>query len=53
MQVLGTPHQNLDLTFRLLAAKFSEVSHIIDLGKVTANNVSDLIVLDERRKSSI
>ncbi|MFP3030850.1 MAG: hypothetical protein ACEY3M_06775, partial [Wolbachia sp.] len=27
-----TPHQNLDLTFRLLAAKFSEVSHVVDLG---------------------
>ncbi|MFP3022639.1 MAG: hypothetical protein ACEY3K_06930, partial [Wolbachia sp.] len=45
-----TPHQNLDLTFRLLAAKFSEVSHIIDLGKVTANNVSDLIILTNVEK---
>ncbi|WP_395460209.1 hypothetical protein [Wolbachia endosymbiont (group B) of Myelois circumvoluta] len=45
-----TPHQNLDLTFRLLAAKFSEVSHIIDLGKVTANNVSDLIALTNVEK---
>ncbi|WP_341820848.1 hypothetical protein [Wolbachia endosymbiont (group A) of Myopa testacea] len=40
-----TAHQNLDLTFRLLAAKFTEVSYVIDLGKVTANDVSDLIVL--------
>ncbi|QXF95221.1 hypothetical protein WOSOC_0027 [Wolbachia phage WO] len=45
-----TPHQNLDLTFRLLAAKFSENSHVIDLGKVTANNVSDLIVLTNVEK---
>ncbi|MFP3015330.1 MAG: hypothetical protein ACEY3B_03345, partial [Wolbachia sp.] len=45
-----TPHQNLDLTFRLLAAKFSESSHVIDLGKVTANNVSDLIVLTNVEK---
>ncbi len=45
-----TPHQNLDLTFRLLAAKFSENSHVVDLGKVTANNVSDLIVLTNVEK---
>ncbi|MDE5061118.1 MULTISPECIES: hypothetical protein [Wolbachia] len=40
-----TPHQNRDLTFRLLAAKFTEVFHVFDLGKVTANNTSDLIAL--------
>ncbi|RDD34062.1 hypothetical protein Wcon_01893 [Wolbachia endosymbiont of Cylisticus convexus] len=45
-----TPHQNLDLTFRLLAAKFSESSYVIDLGKVTANNVSDLIILTNVEK---
>ncbi|MGL9726596.1 MAG: hypothetical protein ACR5KV_08980, partial [Wolbachia sp.] len=45
-----TPHQNFDLTFRLLAAKFSENSHVIYLGKVTANNVSDLIVLTNVEK---
>ncbi|WP_264953865.1 hypothetical protein [Wolbachia endosymbiont (group A) of Endotricha flammealis] len=45
-----TPHQNLDLTFRLLAAKFTENSHVIDLGKVTANNTSDLIVLTNVEK---
>lgn len=45
-----TPHQNLDLTFRLLAAKFSENSHVIDLGKVTATNTSDLIVLTNVEK---
>ena len=45
-----TPHQNLDLTFRLLAAKFSENSHVIDLGKVTANNASDLIALTNVEK---
>ncbi len=45
-----TTHQNLDLTFRLLAAKFTETSHVIDLGKVTANNVSDLIVLTNVEK---
>ena len=45
-----TAHQNFDLTFRLLAAKFTEASHVIDLGKVTANNVSDLIVLTNVEK---
>ncbi|CCE77907.1 MULTISPECIES: hypothetical protein [Wolbachia] len=45
-----TPHQNLDLTFRLLAAKFSELFHLFNLGKVNANNVSDLIVLTNVEK---
>ncbi len=45
-----TPHQNFDLTFRLLAAKFTESSHVIDLGKVTANNTSDLIALTNIEK---
>ncbi len=45
-----TPHQNLDLTFRLLAAKFTEFFHVIDLGKVTANNTSDLIALTNVEK---
>ncbi|MFT4327279.1 MAG: hypothetical protein AB3P07_01375 [Wolbachia pipientis] len=40
-----TPHQNRDLTFRLLAAKFTETFYVFDLGKVTANNTSDLIAL--------
>lgn len=40
-----TPHQNRDLTFRLLAAKFTEFFHLFDLGRVTANNTSDLIAL--------
>ncbi|GHM58797.1 MAG: hypothetical protein sL5_10400 [Candidatus Mesenet longicola] len=40
-----TPHQNLDLTFRLLAARFTENTHTIDLGKITADKTSDLIVL--------
>lgn len=40
-----TPHQNLDLTFRLLAARFTENSTTINLGKVTANNTSDLIAV--------
>lgn len=41
-----TPHQNRDLTFRLLAAKFTDTSREIDLGVIeNAENVSDLIAL--------
>lgn len=40
-----TPHQNLHLTFRLLAAKFTENTTTINLGKFKANNTSDLIAL--------
>ncbi|MBD0392218.1 hypothetical protein IC220_07395, partial [Wolbachia endosymbiont of Pentalonia nigronervosa] len=47
-----TPHQNLDLTFRLLAAKFTENSTTINLGKITANNTSDLIALANVEKVS-
>lgn len=47
-----TPHQNLDLTFRLLAAKFSENSTTINLGKITAKNTSDLIALANVEKVS-
>ncbi|APR97818.1 hypothetical protein [Wolbachia endosymbiont of Folsomia candida] len=46
-----TPHQNFDLTFRLLAAKFTENISTFNLGKVTANNVSDLIVLANIEKA--
>ncbi|WP_265017572.1 hypothetical protein [Wolbachia endosymbiont (group A) of Epistrophe grossularia] len=45
-----TAHQNFDLTFRLLAAKFTEFFHLFDLGKVTANNTSDLIALTNVEK---
>ncbi len=45
-----TVHQNFDLTFRLLAAKFTETFHVFNLGKVTADNVSDLIVLTNVEK---
>lgn len=40
-----TPHQNRDLTFRLLGARFTESSRTVDLGSVTATNISDLITL--------
>ncbi|MBX3457029.1 MAG: hypothetical protein KF820_01535 [Candidatus Paracaedibacteraceae bacterium] len=40
-----TPHQNRDLTFRLLGARFTENKRTVDLGSVTATSVSDLITL--------
>ncbi|APR98691.1 hypothetical protein [Wolbachia endosymbiont of Folsomia candida] len=46
-----TPHQNLDLTFRLLAAKFTEFFHVFDIGRVTASHTSDLIVLANVEKA--
>lgn len=40
-----TPHQNRDLTFRLLGARFTENIRTVDLGSVTATSVSDFIAL--------
>ncbi|MFU8771481.1 MAG: hypothetical protein ACNA8H_03565 [Anaerolineales bacterium] len=40
-----TAHQNRDLTFRLLGARFTENTRTVDLGSVTATSVSDLIAL--------
>jgi len=40
-----TPHQEKDLTFRLLAAKFTETNRTIDLGTLAMEDVSDLIAL--------
>lgn len=40
-----TPHQEKDLTFRLLAAKFTESNRTIDLGTLPMADVSDLIAL--------
>ncbi len=45
-----TAHQNLDLTFRLLAARFTENSTTINLGTLTAKNTSDLIALADVEK---
>lgn len=39
-----TAHQNTDLTFRLLACKFTEKEYIVDLGKVAVEGKTDLIV---------
>lgn len=40
-----TAHQDRDLTFKLLAAKFTESSRTVELGQITARNISDLIIL--------
>lgn len=39
-----TAHQNTDLTFRLLACKFTEKECIVDLGKVAVGGKTDLII---------
>lgn len=40
-----TAHQELDLTFRLLACKFTETEHIINFGTITAEQNTDLLTL--------
>jgi hypothetical protein len=40
-----TPHQDMDLCFSLLGAKFSQASRTIDLGEVDADQASDLMAL--------
>jgi hypothetical protein len=40
-----TPHQNSDLAFRLLAARFTETYVEVPLGSVEADNASDVIAL--------
>ena len=39
-----TSHQNMDLTFRLLACKFTEKQLEVDLGTIKANDNTDLLV---------
>ncbi len=40
-----TPHQDMDLCFTLLGAKFNQASRIIDLGEIDADQASDLLAL--------
>lgn len=40
-----TPHQDRDMAFKLLAAKFTQTERLIDLGTVTVSNATDLVVL--------
>jgi len=39
-----TAHQDRKLTFRLLAARYTQTSRTINLGTITANNTTDMIV---------
>jgi hypothetical protein len=40
-----TAHQDLDLTFRLLACKFTETEHIVNFGTITATQNTDILTL--------
>lgn len=42
-----TPHQDEDITFRLIEAKFSPVSKTVALGTFNAVDMSDLIIMAE------
>jgi hypothetical protein len=42
--ITWTPHQDADLTFRLVAAKFNPTTKTVDLGSHDIANVSDLLV---------
>lgn len=49
-----TPHQDRDLTFRLLAPVYAPTSRTIDMGNVAVVDASDLIVLaDTERPAAI
>lgn len=39
-----TPHQDRDMTFRLIAANFTETTRTVALGSVSVDDVTDLIV---------
>jgi hypothetical protein len=41
--VTWTAHQNMDLTFKLYAAKFTETTRIVKCGTITVANASDLM----------
>jgi hypothetical protein len=40
-----TAHQDMDMTFRILGAQFTQASRTITLGSLTAVNLTDLLVL--------
>lgn len=40
-----TPHQTMDLAFRLLAARFTQTLHTVDLGEIDADGITDLMAL--------
>ncbi len=40
-----TPHQTMDITFKLLGAKFVQISRTVVLGDIEASQISDLLAL--------
>jgi hypothetical protein len=40
-----TPHQDRDLTFRLLGARYTQAQREIDLGHVAVSNATDLLIV--------
>ncbi len=42
-----TAHQNMDLTFRLLACKFTETNYVVNLGEFNADDHTDLLILGQ------
>lgn len=47
-----TPHQDRDLTFRLLAAQFTETERIVDLGSADLTDATDLMILGAAERPS-
>ena len=47
-----TAHQNMDLTFRLLACKFTETNSEVGLGGFEANDHTDLLILGQVERVS-
>ena len=43
--ITWTPHQTQDLTFRLLACRFTQTSKTVSLGQYTVTNLSDVMAL--------
>lgn len=50
--VTWTPHQKMDLTFRLLAARFPTTRRVVNCGTVTTENASDLMPLASVERTS-
>ena len=43
--VTWTPHQDRDMTFRLLAARYTQLERVIPLGQVSVSNATDLMLM--------
>lgn len=47
-----TAHQNMDLTFRLLACEFTETDYVVNLGEFSADDHTDLLILGQVERVS-